>query len=475
MFTRLIPKLKYIFFFLFVFSLPLQKRHIFSDTLLAGEFNEWTAISLYLSDIFLILTFLFWLAEFLAKHKPRPLPITRYPLLVTSYWLLVTILVWSTFSLIQATNLGLAVFRLAKLLELFLLFIFVTQNLKIKKYRHYTYAVFLGTMLIQSLIALGQYWQQKSLGFKIFGENDLSAQIIDVAKIVAAGEKIMRPYGTFPHPNVLAGFLITAIMFCFYFWVLKKTREHDYLKTILLFSISFFTITLALTLSRSAWLGLVIALIIFIIIGKGEKSFAPTNTGNKNFCSLPNNQKNYRQKIKILLPALSVFTLTAIIVSIIFWPQIASRGAVTDSPSGDFALSNRVFLNQIAFNFISEHPWFGIGIGNFTTRLRAFAPTLATWQLQPVHYIYFSWAAEIGIPGLLLFLFFIWRAISFGLKQICKNTEIAFLLSTLFAYFTIGFLDHYFYDLEQGMLIFWLILGLIWTILLASPKSRLTE
>ena len=477
MFTRFIPKLKYLFFFLFIFSLPLQKRHIFSDTLLAGEFNEWTAISLYLSDIFLILTFLFWLAEFLVKHRMKPHPFQShitYPILPITYYLL-PITIISAFSLINAENLNLAIFRLAKLLELIFLFFFIIKNLKIQRSRHYAYAIFLFTMIIQSLIALVQYGQQKSLGLKILGENNLSPQIIGVAEIVVAGEKIMRPYGTFPHPNVLAGFLITAIMFCFYFWVLEKTREHDYLKIILLCLISIFTITLIFTFSRSAWLGLVIALIIFIIIGNGEKSFAPTNTGNKNFCSLPDNQKNYRKKIKTLLPALSVLTLTAIIVSIIFWPQIASRGAVTDSPSGDFALSNRVFLNQIAFNFISEQPWFGIGIGNFTTRLRAFAPQLPSWRIQPSHNIYLLWAAEIGIPGLLLFLFFIWRAISFGLKQICKNTEIAFLLSLLFAYLAIGLLDHYFYDLQQGMLIFWLVLGLIWTILATSSEPPLTE
>jgi len=451
--------LKYLFFFLFIFSIPLQKRHIFFDTPLAGTFNEWTAISLYLSDILLGATLLFWLAEFLAKNNPRLFPVTRYSLPVpdptrslfpiTYYLLPITILIWLSFSIIHATNLNLAAFRLAKLLELILLFFFVVHNLKIQKYRHYTYAIFLFTMIVQSLIALVQYWQQKSLGLKFFGENDLSPQMIGVAKIVVAGEKTMRPYGTFPHPNVLAGFLITAIIFCFYFWSMKRISSRIYYKIILFCLISIFTIALIFTFSRSSWLGLIIALIIFVAI-------------------------SYK-KIKILLPALTVFALTAVIVSIIFWPQIASRGTISDSPNGDFALSNRIFLNQIAFTFISKNPWFGVGIGNFPSRLSRFTLELPAWRLQPVHNIYLAYAAEIGIPGLLLFLLFLWSTVSLGLKQIFKNKEIAFLLSLLFAYLVIGLLDHYFYDLQQGMLIFWLMLALIWTILILPPKPRLTK
>ena len=61
------------------------------------------------------------------------------------------------------------------------------------------------------------------MGFWFLGESILGPEIPGVAKIVVAGGKILRAYGTFPHPNILAAFLLLGLFSSYYF--LFRNRE----------------------------------------------------------------------------------------------------------------------------------------------------------------------------------------------------------------------------------------------------------
>jgi len=509
MLKKVFSILKYFFFFLFVLSIPWQKRHIFFNLPIKGEFNEWTAISIYVSDIFLFLSLIFWAGQLIILkiektskiitpltplirggdfspdkpacrsfsvgrgrarggsvqiwHNPPPPasqakalraghpPLSRrgQKILVTSYQLLATLLIIASFSLIQAQYINIAIFRLAKLLEMILLFTFVVSNFGKLKKRQIIYALIIITAFTQGVIAISQYLLQHSLGLNILGESPIAANIVGVAKIVVNNEKIIRAYGTFPHPNVLAGFLILPILLCFYFWgrlqIWKENNQKTLVKLLLIISEIILIISFILTFSRSAWFVLTLGIIVFIWI-------------------------NYK-KLKPILPGAVILFLTVIITIIILWPQITSRGIIADSSSGDFALSNRTLLNKIALSIIASHPLLGIGIGNFVLNLNNFIPNMPAWRFQPVHNLYLYYAAEIGIPGLLIFLSIIWVTLKKAFKYFKSSNEILILLITLSSFLIIGFLDHYFYDLQQGMLIFWLILGLIWTVILQKYKN----
>lgn len=451
-----IAYLKYFFFYLFLISIPWQKRHIFSDLPLGGAFNEWTSISLYVSDILLGLTLFFWLAEYLldreAGIRKREVGIRNYELRFAIYGLLIALLVWSSLSLLNVQEFKIAFYRLMKLLEVIILFLFIIYNLKLRKYRILAYFNLIFSGVIQSIIALGQYISQHSLGLKILGEVDLAPDIIGVAKIVVGGEKIIRSYGTFPHPNVLGGFLILIILLSLYLYLDLKRFFSPRLKKIisifLLFVTPLFLLCLILTFSRTAWFG-------FLLILGGWIFFVF--------------QKKY------LLSSFLVLTLVliTIIFSFIFLaPQISTRTKIIDSPAGDLALSNRLFLNRIAFSIIAQKPWRGGGLGNFVFYLsRLINFNLPAWRLQPVHNIYLAIASEIGIPGLLLFLALLWFTIYYGMKSRKNNMEVWCLELIFISYLLIGFFDHYFYDLQQGALIFWLVLSTIWSIILSPSFS----
>ena len=91
---------------------------------------------------------------------------------------------------------------------------------------------------------------------------------------------------------------------------------------------------------------------------------------------------------------------------------------------------------------------------------------LAPWVFQPVHNIYLLIAAETGILGLasfLTFLFFIFKKAWEKIKSLAGGERI-YLYSFLFIAYNflfIGLFDHFLWDLQQGQLLFWMILGII--------------
>jgi len=70
--------------------------------------------------------------------------------------------------------------------------------------------VFLG--LIESLIGIIQFIIQHSIGLTLLKESVISPSIPGVAKLILGGQKYIRAYGLFPHPNILGGFLLFSII-----------------------------------------------------------------------------------------------------------------------------------------------------------------------------------------------------------------------------------------------------------------------
>jgi hypothetical protein len=66
--------------------------------------------------------------------------------------------------------------------------------------------------VLQSIVAIGQFLIQESLGIRFLRESIISPQMDGVAKIILDGEKYVRAYGFAPHPNILGGFLLFSIV-----------------------------------------------------------------------------------------------------------------------------------------------------------------------------------------------------------------------------------------------------------------------
>jgi O-antigen ligase len=123
-----------------------------------------------------------------------------------------------------------------------------------------------------------------------------------------------------------------------------------------------------------------------------------------------------------LIAALSVMLLMLLIIVYAFWDLIMLR-----FETGQHA-GQRILMIKIAIGVIASHPILGVGLFNF--EYHSF-DIFRYWR--PVHNMYFRLAAEIGIPGLFFFLWF--------LRDILKD-----------AYRALGFRDRLLNSIALGIL-----------------------
>ncbi|MDD2482994.1 MAG: hypothetical protein PHE71_01760, partial [Candidatus Shapirobacteria bacterium] len=81
-------------------------------------------------------------------------------------------------------------------------------------------------IIFESLLAVAQMAKNGSLNgiFYWLGERSFTFNTIGIAQISVLGRGLIRAYGTFSHPNSLAGFLLVSLLL---WWWLKGGRAQD--------------------------------------------------------------------------------------------------------------------------------------------------------------------------------------------------------------------------------------------------------
>jgi len=127
-----------------------------------------------------------------------------------------------------------------------------------------------------------------------------------------------------------------------------------------------------------------------------------------------------------------------------------------------------------ALNIIKDYPWFGIGINTYSVVGPKYK---ISWGGYP-HNCYLQMAAEIGIPGLLAFLWliFVFYSESLRLWRILPNGFYKVLmegfLAAIFAFLVHGFFDTNFYSVRLAILP-WIGMGLVMALPhIAETKQR---
>lgn len=121
-------------------------------------------------------------------------------------------------------------------------------------------------------------------------------------------------------------------------------------------------------------------------------------------------------------------------------------------PGNPTSFSERWQLLVLAFHSIQQHPWFGVGLGNFI-------PSLRGSVYQPVHNLVALLGSELGIGFLVAIGWYVVKAIV-GLFQ----QKQWLLLKTFIVVLGLGMVDHYWLTLQQT--------ALLLTILLAQIKLK---
>lgn len=325
---------------------------------------------------------------------------------------------------LMSVNVGAAVYKWVKIIEFLLLgwaIVQIRPNIK-------TVLLLLGVgVFFESLIAFGQFYLGRSIGFGLWwlGERSFYASTPGITTFSYDGALYLRPYATFPHPNVLGGFLALSIVALLWgLTYLKKLFEKNE-QIFLTLSCVIGMVALLLTVSRAAWIVFILG--IFLLGVESMKRRLPPVF------------------ISVSLWILGMSFLSSILIPL-FFPQLLTMG-------GNHWMERGTLL-WAATQMVSLSPFIGVGLNNFLVNLPSLLTNISSYSIfQPVHNIYMLILSETGFIGFCFFLIAL-----YGLYQ--KSNRSIFGPLLLFLLLFLGLFDHYLITLQQGQLLFVLIASL---------------
>lgn len=430
-----------------IFVLPFNFRYIFNfeTTQELLFFKENLSYSLYLFDLLFLIILSLWVS----KH---------FKFLKTKGFLFLIAIYLTLNSFFVAFALFPALYSSLRILEvLFFFLIFVDIAKKRKFFDKATYLIFISGV-IQSIIALFQFIFQKSLNLKYFGESVLNSEILGVAKLEIEGEKFIRAYGTFPHPNLLGTFLFLSLIAGLYF-VLNQNLKIPFDPPKKLKKINLSASSSALIQKIHFHAGLMLIFIGIIVTFSRSIWLITVYLGFLMLLRYFKYLLNKKYLLKYLLPIIVflIITLTS------FYQFIPARLCSVNCQDQSLILrQNYIHFSKL---IIQNNFTFGIGVGQFAPEFKKINPTdLAEWNIQPVHNLYLLIWSEIGLIGfLLIFLFIVKNTAATNL-----STRNELFLIAFGGFIILGMFDHYFWTIPQGQFLFWLALAL----LVSSGKIR---
>ncbi len=331
-------------------------------------------------------------------------------------------------SLFRVKQLSLGLYGTIKWLELILLVIYIRETFRETfQYTLTAYTIAIGGAL-EAILGLWQFHVQHMIGFTWLGEYIPPMGVSGLATLSTVSGKVVRAYGTFPHPNVLEAFLVFGLVMSFYIGFRIKDLG---LRILVSCGTVLITLGIFVTFSRLAWL---VTAITYLSLGIYWLI-----------------KKNWSQILVIVIVALvSCGTIW-------FGYHSMLKARVTDTD--ERAVSDRVFFNDLGLRLISQHPGFGVGVGNYVPALQAIVK-LDSWQYQPAHNIFIFLAAELGIGALAIFILLLWEIMR-PIKNILSSSLIFSCYFLFIIFLILGQFDHYFVTIQQGRLVFFIAFGLL--------------
>ncbi|MBP7822548.1 MAG: hypothetical protein KA034_01910, partial [Candidatus Moranbacteria bacterium] len=199
-------------FYLFLFLLPIQTVYFLCEPFIGGVKWEYGVIGVYAIDILLVVILGLALLRWLRSIKYQVLGI-KYGRLEL---ILLALLLWVGLSIFWAPDQMLALYFFVKLLLGGGLFLMVRgMEIDVKK----VVFVLLAAGVIQSGIGVAQFLYQESPASSILGISSHQAWQVGSSVLKIDSGRFLRAYGTFPHPNILGGFLGAILVFCISYYV----------------------------------------------------------------------------------------------------------------------------------------------------------------------------------------------------------------------------------------------------------------
>ena len=420
-----LEKIGNIFIFLLIILLPTQLGFHFWPpwTIISGMRVDYFSPTLYLTDVLITLLLLTILVIWVKKQALRDSGVTaswrRAPRTSLAYCVIGLLVLFNVYF---SSSPPVSLYKWVKILEMVFLVIFLKKQLEVFRLRN---LVILALILVVSYEFVLTFWQfliQHSVGgwWYFLGERTFFVDTPAIAKTELFNRLVVRPYGTFSHPNVLGGVLAVLLPLLL---LIKTKIKKEYLGLALCLGY----LTLFLSFSRLSIIAGLASLFVVLL------------------------PKIKTRKLRAL--TVGVF-LSIIVVCLLFFVDFGTQKE---------SLAVRFQFNMIALNRFVHFPIVGTGLGTspLYTLNWQFGPgnyrlTTTNYSLygQPIHNLYFLLLSETGIVGLALFGWAIYK-----ISKTFLSLSYCPLITLLF----LGLFDHYWLTSQQGLLTTSLVIAFVWS------------
>lgn len=352
----------------------------------------WPDMSVYPGQILFALFVLSWFVHFVASKTT----IIRFP--VTAKILIIYLCV-GLLSLWGATSIYHGMTELVKWLQILVVMVLVFNCCVNRDMEKWIIVFVVSSGCLQALIGL---WQ-----FIVRGTGPESFELTS---------GIFRAYGTFEQPNPFGGFmgmvwpLVAGILLNLLKNKMSKQTNSTYSILVVLTSAATILIICALIVSysRGAWIGATIAFIVMLfflpsrpIIGLIMVIAAVAFGGTVlNLGLVP---ERLESRINSIVEYVTI--------------QDVRRASIDES---NFSVVERAAHWQAASNMLEDHPWLGVGMGNYQVVYPQYR--LVRWKssLGHAHNVYLNVAAETGFLGLGVYVVF-WGYVFLKTINVLRN------------------------------------------------------
>lgn len=386
----------------------------------------------------------------------------------TSFLLLFLITAFVSIAVCSCRAFFFPYFTLLPLTSILFGFALISECFQNKRFAFLAGSILITLGLMESVVASFQFFFQKSMGLRVFGEhklyvdtdfaiatypmtNALRSILSFFHHVPETRAAVLRSYGTMNHPNILAGFLLLSSMVTLdWLFQNQKTRK----KLFLTAAFCFQTLALIFTFSRGGLIAFILASTFQLILHTSKTALT------------------WRQLYSRHRKALFTGCACLITMNLMLLPFYQARGGLFHQNKLNKAVDSYRFLFQKqALVATLKSPIIGNGYSCYTFFP---APYLSTDKTTPAfpsddfgitrdrpHNVFLMLSAETGLIGLSFFLAFLAAILltSWRYRKYLTNTAFA---STLVGFMFIHLVDIYPLSDFEGKMTFFMSAALAW-------------
>jgi putative inorganic carbon (HCO3(-)) transporter len=380
-------------------SFPIDKHLAYREDI-AG-LGTLGGLSLSVTTIAIAMLYGLWIAEALAGRGEQ----NRRRLTIS-----VPLALYLTFVAVAATgarDTALASFELMLLVQTFLVFVYVANRIRTRSDVQFMVTLLVAGLALQAFMTLWLRYTGQDLRIgALSGRVDVSSG--------AGGDETYRLGGTVGSPNTAAAYFTLLIAPALALLLTDVRRRYKQL-AFLAFPLG--AVAVILTLSRGGWVALVVSLTIFCTIAVRRRW-------------LP-------------LPYLLLLGGIFLLVLLPFHDLIIDRISGADKGSAQ----SRFPLMHLAWDIIRDHPLTGVGTNNFASVLGEYVtPEFSRAWIYTVHNKYLLVWAELGLGGLLAFVWFLGETLRKGWACVRSADPLLAPIGLGFTAAIVGQMAHMFFD-----------------------------